>query len=122
MEGQKQMSWWKAVNGNWINQLTYSFEEFSGEKAILFLYTSMHIRHDITWKPAIMAKMHVPGHLLLCRNIKRECYFWQLISTFHKMSFSVSMLFSPNIKVNGDTGKYRYKFKDKNTIKYFLSF
>ena len=34
------------------------------------------------------------------------------------MSFSVSMLFSPNIKVNGDTGKYRYKFKDINTIIY----
>ena len=49
MEGQKQMSWWKAVNGNWINQLTYSIEEFSGEKAILFLYTSMHSCHDITW-------------------------------------------------------------------------
>ena len=87
MEGQKQMSWWKAVNENWINQLTYSIEEFSGEKEILFLYTNMHSRRDITWKPVIMAKMHVPGHLLLCHNIKRECYFWLLISTFHKMYF-----------------------------------
>ena len=41
MEGQKQMSWWKVVNENWVSQSTYSIEEFSGEKGLMFLYSNM---------------------------------------------------------------------------------